>query len=74
MDVCTYTHTHTHTHTEEYNTMEYYSTLKKEWNVICSNMDGSRDCHTKWSKLDKGKYIISLKWGIFKKWQKWTYL
>ena len=24
---------------------------KKEWtNAICSNMDGPRDCHTKWSK------------------------
>ena len=26
--------------------MEYYSTIKKENNAICSNMDGSRDCHT----------------------------
>ena len=30
---------------------------KKEWdNAICSNMDGPRDCHTKWSKSDKDKY------------------
>ena len=28
-------------------TMEYYSAIKKEQNnAICSNMDGSRDCHT----------------------------
>ena len=29
---------------------------KKEWNnVICSNMDGPRDHHTKWSKSDKNE-------------------
>ena len=34
-------------------TMEYYSATKKEWNnAICSNMDGSRHYHTKWSKSD----------------------
>ena len=28
--------------------MEYYSAIKKEWNnAICSNMDATRDCHTK---------------------------
>ena len=27
---------------------------KIEWNnAICSNMDGPRDCHTKWSKSDR---------------------
>jgi len=32
---------------------------KKEWNdTICSNMDGPRDYHTKWSKSEKGKYHI----------------
>ena len=38
----------------------------KEWNnVICSNMDGHEDCHSKWSKSDKDKYhIISLIYGI----------
>ena len=31
--------------------MEYYSAIKKEWNnAICSNMDGTRDSCTKWSK------------------------
>ena len=34
---------------------------------ICSNMDGPRDDHTKWSKSDKGKYqIISFICGIWK--------
>ena len=32
-------------------TMEYYSAIKM--NEICSNMDGPRDYHTKWSKLDR---------------------
>ena len=42
-------------------TMEYYS-VKKEWNIaICSNVDGPRDYHTKWSKSDKDKYMIKLK-------------
>ena len=41
--------------------MEYYSATKKEWNnVICSNMDGARDCHTEWSQTKKDKYVISL--------------
>ena len=30
---------------------------KKEWNAICSNMDGPRDYHTKWSKSDKERQI-----------------
>ena len=29
----------------------------EEWNnAICSNMDGPRDYHTKWSKSEKDKY------------------
>ena len=40
---------------------------KKEWNnAICRNMDGPRDYHTKWSKSDKDKYMISLIPGIWK--------
>ena len=32
---------------------------KKEWNnAICSSMDGLRDDHTKWSKLDREKTNI----------------
>ena len=31
----------------------------KEWNnVICSNMDGPRDCHAEWSHTEKEKYHI----------------
>ena len=31
---------------------------KKEWNhAICSNMDGSRDYYTKWSKSDRERQI-----------------
>ena len=31
---------------------------KEQNNAICSNMDGSRDCHTEWSKSDKDKYTL----------------
>ena len=40
--------------------MEYYSAIKKEWNAICSIMDGP----TEGSKSDKDKYMISLNCGI----------
>ena len=34
------------------------SAIKKEqYNVICSNMDGPRDCHTEWSKSDRERWI-----------------
>ena len=40
---------------------------KKEWNnIICSNMDGLRDYHTKLSKSEKDKYMIPLICGISK--------
>ena len=42
---------------------------KKEWNVaICSNIDGPRDNHTKWSKSDReGQiYIITYMWNLKK--------
>ena len=30
----------------------------KKWNnAICSNMDGPGDYHTKWSKIDRDKYL-----------------
>ena len=33
---------------------EHYTTIRKEWNnAICSNMDGPRDCHTKWESQTK---------------------
>ena len=37
--------------------MEYYSAIKKTKNAICSNMDGLRDCQTKWSKSDRERQI-----------------
>ena len=46
---------------------------KKEWNnVMCSNMDGPRDYHTKLSKSDKDRYMISLDVKLKKKLYKWT--
>ena len=46
-------------------TMEYYTARKKEWNNgICSNMDGLRDYHTKWSQTEKGKYHIIYMWNL----------
>ena len=43
---------------------------KKEWNnVICSNMDGPRDYHAKWSKSDRERqisYDITHMWNIIK--------
>ena len=39
-------------------TMEYYSSIKKEWNnAFCSNMDRPRDYHTKWSKPDRERQM-----------------
>ena len=53
---------YTHTHTQWNITQPL-----KEWNnVICSNMDGPRDYHTKWNKADKDKYIKPLPCGILK--------
>ena len=41
---------------------------KKEWNnAICTNMDGPRDCHTKWSKSDRERqisYDITYMWNL----------
>ena len=38
-------------------TVEYYSAMKRT-GAIRSNIDGPRDDHTKWSKLDKDKYHL----------------
>ena len=50
---------------------------KKAWiKTICSNMDGPRDYHTKWSKSCRERqisYDIIYMWNL-KKWYKWTYL
>ena len=56
--VYVYTHTHTHKHTHTH-TMEYYSAIKKEWNLaICSNMDGLGGYYAKWNKLDRERHIL----------------
>ena len=48
---------------------------KKEWNwVICTDVDGSRDCHTEWSKSEREKeisYINVYMWNL-EKWYRWT--
>ena len=54
-------------------------THKEEWNnVICSNMNGPRDCHTEWSKSDRERqisYNSTYMWNLKKKKRyKWTYL
>ena len=50
---------------------------KKQWNnAICSNMDGPRDYHTKWSKSDREgqiSYDITYVRNLKKRY-KWTYL
>ena len=52
---------------------------KGQNNAACSNMDGPRDYHTKWSKPDKDKYHMIYDIHHFyveskKKWYKWTYI
>ena len=51
-------------------------THKKERDhAICSNMDGPRECHTRWGKPEKDKKPkISHICGILKKGYKWTFL
>ena len=48
--------------------MEYYTAIKKEWNnAICSNMDATRDYHTKWSKSERDRqipYDITYVWNL----------
>ena len=49
---------------------------EKQWNnAICSNMDGPRDYHTKWSKSDRERQIYDMifMWNL-RKWYKWTHL
>ena len=49
---------------------KYVDTYKKEWNnAICSNMDGPRDDHTKWSKSERERqvsYDIAYTWTLKK--------
>ena len=52
--------THTHTHTEE-----YYSAIKKEWNLTIHHIDEPRRYYAMWNKSEKDKYhMISLICGI----------
>ena len=48
---------------------------KKERNwVICRDVDGSRDCHTEWSKSEREKqisYTTAYMWNL-EKWYRWT--
>ena len=56
-----YIYTHTHTHNG------ILLSHKKEWNAICSNMDTTRDYHTKWNKSKKGRkipYAITDMWNL----------
>ena len=53
-------------------TMEYDSTTKKKRMkaAICSNMNGPRDYHTKWSKSKSERqtsYDITYMWNLKKK-------
>ena len=63
-----YTHTHTHTDTHIHTQNGILLSHKKEQNnAICSNMDGSRDCHTEWSKWDRERqisYDIAYMWNL----------
>ena len=50
--------------------MEYYSAIKRQANAICSNIDGSKDSPTKWSKPERKRqlwynstYLWNLKYG-----------
>ena len=51
---------------EEWNTTQH---KKERNNAICSNMDGPRDYHTKWSKSDRERqipYDITYMWNLKK--------
>ena len=53
--------------------VEYYSAI---YTVICSEVDGSRDCHTEWSKSEREKqisYINTCMWNL-EKWYRCTCL
>ena len=62
MEINTHTHTHTHTHNG------ILFSHKEEWNTaICSNMDGPKDYHTKWSKSERERqisYDIIYMWNL----------
>ena len=43
-------------------------------NAICSNMDATRDCDTKWSKSERERQVYSITDMWNKIWHKWTCL
>ena len=62
---CAHTHTHTYLTNrwmDKEDVLHIYNEIllyqKKEWNnAICSNMDGPRDYHMKWSKSERGQAL-----------------
>ena len=71
--MCVYTYTHTYTYIH---TVEYCSAIKKNEIMLCSNMDATRDYHTKWSKSERDRqisYDITYMWNLKIK-HRWTYL
>ena len=49
--------------------------MERNW-VICRDVDGSRDCHTEWSKSDREiqlSFINTYMWNL-EKWYRWTAL
>ena len=55
-------------------TTEYYSAINKnEIIAICSNMNGLRDYHTKWSKSSRERqiYDITHMWNLKNKMNEW---
>ena len=47
--------------------MEYSAIIKEQNNTICSNMDATRDYHTKWSKSEKERqipYDVTYMWNL----------
>ena len=51
-----------------YNGMLLSHKKNEKKNVICRNMDGSEDYHTKWNKSEKNKYhMIPHMWNLKKK-------
>ena len=45
--------------------MKYYLATKRLNNAICSNIDGPRDYHTKWSQ-SQTSYEITYMWNLKK--------
>ena len=62
-----HTHTHTQRHKSETKARKDLAHTKKWNNAICSNVDGPRDYHTKWSKSERERqipYDITYMWNL----------